>query len=99
MAMCHRVKAGELVRRLKTDQGERENLRVEQLTAGDFFLRWEEPLEEEPRDDEFLSSIDREEQLTRGKAFALVAAACFPSNFYSGGEVFERELTALWPSA
>jgi hypothetical protein len=93
------VKAGELVRRLKIDKSERANVRVERLSSGESFLRWEEPPDEEPGEDEVLSFIDREEQLTRGEAFALVAAACFPSNFYSGGEVFDAELTALWPSA
>jgi hypothetical protein len=89
--------AGELVRRLKIDQGGRESVRVEQLATRDFFLRWEEPPEEEPGEDEVLSFIDREEPLTQEEAFALVAAACFPSNFYSKGEVFDAELAALWP--
>jgi hypothetical protein len=30
-------KAGELVRQLKIDQGERESVRVEQLSTGEFF--------------------------------------------------------------
>jgi hypothetical protein len=76
-------KAGELVRWLKIDQGERESVCVEQLATGGFFLRWEEPPEEKPGENECLSFIDREEPLTREEAFGLVAAVYMPEGFQS----------------